>query len=108
MNRLAAGARAEPKRILRLRVNSHPATPDFHTAQREAFRQGWSRRHARLMLPVLQTTQRRRSPFRSRRISALRGSSCPPEPARIEYRFIVSKCSSSILLKIFDISYAYC
>src|ERR1035438_2637024 len=83
MNRLAAGARAEPKRIPGRRVNSHPAAPGSHTAQREALRQGWFRRHADLTPPVLQTTRRWRPPFRPHRISALRGSSCPPRPERV-------------------------
>src|ERR1035437_1218164 len=38
MNRLAAGARAEPKRIPRWRGNSHPAAPGSYTSQREALR----------------------------------------------------------------------
>src|SRR5271157_187212 len=56
MNRLAAGTRAEPKRIPALRVNSHPACAGSHPDRREALRQGGLRRHARLMLPVPQTT----------------------------------------------------
>src|ERR1035438_4094498 len=48
MNRLAAGARAEPKRIPGWCVNSHPAAPGSHAAQREALRQGWFRGHADL------------------------------------------------------------
>jgi len=82
MNGLAAGPGTEPKRIPALRVNSHPAASGSHMSRRKARRQRWLRRHARPTPPVLQTTERWRSPFRSRRISALRGSSGPPEPAR--------------------------
>src|ERR1035438_9901381 len=83
MNRLGAGARAEPKRLPGWRLNSHPAAPGSHSAQREALRQGWFRRHADLTPPVLQTTRRWRPPFRPHRSEARRGSSCPPGPARM-------------------------
>src|ERR1035438_1451689 len=48
VNRLAAGAGAEPKRLPGRRVNSHPAASGSHSAQREALRQGWVWRHAGL------------------------------------------------------------
>ena len=46
MDRQLAAARAEPKRITSLRVNSHPAGSSSHTAQGKALRRGRSGCHA--------------------------------------------------------------